>query len=265
MNLRSALALMAAFAATLFFGCQSVPSPLKPVLADIQGNGRWTRATATTPDTFGFAVAAAEECPPGNTNLTCPRRYPDTAFIDFDIPSLTNFSVSSGGTPFTLVGPAAPMGDFQYRRTQLSDGSSGTTRWRIAVGIPINVVQSPPAPRTWCPVTRFNIDIVDEAGSAKSAPLPVALVWGRCSSPGPTFWYASSGSSSGPPQSNPPSPPVGDCPGGAAASAFEVCERCGTTGLPVAKTFWGCSLSDAQQKMGMQGCAAVLRPASGNC
>ena len=209
-------------------------------------------------------MAAAEECPPGSTNITCPRRYPDTAFIDFEIPSLTNFSVSSGGTPFTLVGPAAPMGDFQYRRTQLTDGSSGTTRWRIAVGIPINVVQSPATPRTWCPVTRFNIDIVDEAGSARSAPLPVALVWGRCSSPGPTFWYASSGSSSGPPQSNPPSPPVGDCPGGAAARASEFASGAdnGTADAENPSRVAACRMRS--QKMGIEGCAAVLRPASGN-
>lgn len=53
------VALVAAIAAT-FVGCQSVPSPSKPTLVDITGNGRWTRAAGNNPDTFGFAVGAAE-------------------------------------------------------------------------------------------------------------------------------------------------------------------------------------------------------------
>jgi hypothetical protein len=260
-------ALLAAIAAT-FVGCQSVPSPSKPALVDITGNGRWTRAAGNSPDTFGFAVGPAEECPPGGASMTnCPQRYPDTAFIDFDIPSLTNFTVDSNGAPFTLVGPAAPLGDFQYRRSQLNDGSGATTRWRIAVSVPSNVVQSPPKARTWCPVTVFPINIVDEAGSARSAPLPVSLVWGRCPPPpGSTIWYArSSSGTSGPPVSSPPSPPQGDCPGGSAAKEFFVCERCGTSGLGTPKVFWGCSLPDAQSKFGNPGCVSVLRSATGSC
>ena len=140
------------------------------------GNGRWIHASGTNPDWFGFALGAAEECPPGGTSMAnCPQRYPDTAFIDFDIPSLTNFTVDSGGVPFTLVGPAAPMGDFQYRRSQLNDGSGATTRWRIAVAVPANVVQSPVKARSWCPITIFPINIVDEAGGARSAPLTTRL------------------------------------------------------------------------------------------
>jgi len=257
------VALLASLAAA-FVGCQSVPPPAKPTLVDITGNGHWTHASTTAPDSFGFAIGPAEECPPGGTSMTnCPQRYPDTAFIDFDIPSLTNFTVDSGGTPFTLVGPAAPMGDFQYRRSQLNDGSGATTRWRIAVAVPANVTQSPVKARTWCPVTVFPINIVDEAGGTRSAPLPVSLVWGRCVQVPPGGWYSSSGgtSSSGPPASNPPSPPKGDCPGGAAAKEFLVCERCGGVGaLGAPKTLWGCSLPDAETKMGNPGCVYVLRP-----
>jgi hypothetical protein len=253
--------------ATTFVGCQSVPSPSKPTLVDITGNGRWTRASGNNPDRFGFAVAAAEECTPGTPMANCPRRYPDTAFIDFDIPSLTNFTVDSNGVPFTLVGPAAPLGDFQYRRSQLNDGSGATTRWRIAVSVPANVVQSPATARTWCPVTVFPINIIDEVGGTRSAPLPISLVWGRCPPPpGPTVWYASgSAGTSGPPASSPPSPPQGDCPGGAAAKEFFVCERCGSSGLGTPKVFWGCSLSDAQSKFGNTGCVSALRPPTGSC
>ena len=261
------VALVAAIAATLV-GCQSVsvPSPSKPTLVDITGNGRWTRAAGNNPDTFGFAIGPAEECPPGGVSMAnCPQRYPDTAFIDFDIPSLTNFTVDSGGVPFTLVGPAAPMGDFQYRRSQLNDGSGATTRWRIAVSVPANVVQSPVKARTWCPVTVFPISIVDEAGGTRSAPLPISLVWGKCAPP-PShgIWSASAGTS-GPPASNPPSPPQGDCAGGAAAKEFFVCERCGSSGLGVPKVFWGCSLPDAQSKFSNPGCVSVLRSATSSC
>jgi len=255
------VALLAAIGAA-FVGCQSVPSPSKPTLVDITGNGHWTRAVGNDPDKFGFALGAAAVCPPGNpTTATCPQRYPDTAFIDFDVPSLTNFTVDSGGVPFTLVGPAAPIGDFQYRRSQLNDGSGATTRWRIAVAVPANVVQSPAKARTWCPVTTFPINIVDEAGGSRSAPLPVQLEWGKCPVPlPPGVWYATTGgssSTSGPPASNPPNPPQGDCPGGAVAQEFLVCERCGTSGLATAKVFWGCSLPDAISKFG--GCPSTLR------
>lgn len=255
------VALLAAIAAG-FVGCQSqtVPTPARPTLVDITGNGKWVRASGANPDWFGFALGSAEECPPGGPSMAnCPQRYPDTAFIDFDVPSLTNFTVDSGGVPFTLVGPAAPMGDFQYRRSQLNDGSGATTRWRIAVAVPANVVQSPVKARTWCPVTIFPINIVDEAGSARSAPLPVQLVWGKCAPPpSPGIWYStSSGGTSGPPASNPPNPPQGDCPGGAAAKEFLVCERCGSSGLATAKVFWGCTLPDAISKFG--GCPSTLR------
>ena len=262
MNKLSVVALLAVIA-TVFVGCQSqtvpVPSPAKPTLVDITGNGRLTRASGNNPDRFGFAYGAAEECPPGSPpNMTnCPQRYPDTAFIDFDIPSLTNFTVDSNGVPFTLVGPAAPMGDFQYRRAQLNDGSGATTRWRIAVAVPANVVQSPPTARTWCPVTVFPINIVDEAGGNRSAPLPVQLIWGKCvPPPSPIIFYATPGTS-GPPASSPPNPPQGDCPGGAAAKEYMVCERCGSSGLATPKVFWGCSLSDAITKF--QGCPSTLR------
>jgi hypothetical protein len=261
------VALLAAIAAGVV-GCQSqtvVPAPAKPTLVDITGNGKLTRASGNNPDKFGFALGAAEECPPGGPSMAnCPRRYPDTAFIDFDIPSLTNFTVDSGGVPFTLVGPAAPMGDFQYRRSQLNDGSGATTRWRIAVAVPANVVQAPPTARTWCPVTVFPINIVDEAGGTRSAPLPVQLVWGKCvPPPSPIIFYATTGTS-GPPASNPPNPPQGDCPGGAVAKEFMVCERCGSSGLATEKPFWGCSLPDAITKMGGPGCASTLRT-SVNC
>jgi hypothetical protein len=55
---------------------------------------------------------------------------------------------------------------------------------------------------------------------------------------------------------------MGDCPGGAFATSFNVCERCGTSGIAWNKTFWGCSLADAEQKMGSPGCSYTLRPAN---
>ena len=108
-------------------------------------------------------------------------------------------------------------------------------------------------------MTVFPINIVDEAGGTRSAPLPVQLVWGKCvPPPSPIIFYATTGTS-GPPASNPPNPPQGDCPGGAVAKEFMVCERCGTSGLATEKTFWGCSLPDAITKMGNPGCASTLR------
>src|SRR5215213_6766833 len=92
-----AVALLSAIAAG-FIGCQSqtVPTPSKPTLVDITGNGKLTRASGNNPDRFGFALGSAQECPPGGPSMAnCPQRYPDTAFIDFDIPSLTNFTVDS--------------------------------------------------------------------------------------------------------------------------------------------------------------------------
>ena len=261
MNKLGFVALLAAIGAA-FVGCQSqtVPSPAKPTLVDITGNGKLTRASGNNPDKFGFALGAAEECPPGGPSMAnCPRRYPDTAFIDFDVPSLTNFTVDSGGVPFTLVGPAAPMGDFQYRRSQLNDGSGATTRWRIAVAVPANVVQTPPTARTWCPVTVFPINIVDEAAGTVQR----------------RFRYSSSGVNAYRRRAPPffmrrlvradlrlrarLSPPQGDCPGGAAAKEFLVCERCGTSGLGTAKVFWGCSLPDATTKIGNPGCVSAIR------
>jgi hypothetical protein len=236
--------------------CTSAPpAPAStPVLVNINGYGKWSKATATTPDTFGFSTRAAEDVCPGVSPIsptTCPARYPDTAFIDFSIPTLTTFEVSSGTRVLTEVSQTATVGDYQYRKAALTDGSSGTTTWRVAASIPN-------AGRTWCPPTNFPLSIVGVSGSSKSAALPVSLVIGKCfSDTSPMFF--STGTTGTPAAGSPPPMTTGECPGGAFATAFNVCERCGTTGLPVEKTFWGCSLTDAQNKMGTPGCASTLR------
>ena len=239
----------------------STPPPAAtPTLVNIGGYGKWRPATATTPDTFGFSTRPAEDvCPdvehPSMT--TCPAQYPDTAFIDFSITSLTAFEVSSNGQVLTELAQTAPLGDFQYRKAALTDGSGAFTTWRIAVSVPT-------ANRTWCPPAQFTLNIVNVTGGqpSRSAALPVLLLWGRCQSEPPYVLY-STGTTGTPPAASPPTP-TGDCPGGAFARSFEVCESCGTSGISFPKTFWGCSLADAQQKMGGLGCVSRLR-AGINC
>jgi len=238
----------------------SPPPAATPTLANIGGYGKWARATATTPDTFGFSTRPAEDVCPDVANVsptTCPARYPDTAFIDFSIPTLTSFEVSSGTTVLTEVAQTATMGDYQYRKVALTDGSTATTTWRIAVSVPN-------AGRTWCPPTWFPLAIIDVSGGqpSRSAPLPVTLVVGKCSSDTGIYWY-STGTTGTPPAASPPAP-AGDCPGGAFAQKFEVCQSCGGSGLSFPRTFWGCSLADAIQKMGTPGCVSTLR-AGINC
>jgi hypothetical protein len=106
--------------------CPNGPPAATPTLVNVGGFGRWIKATATRPDTFGFAVRAAEDVCPDVQHVsfqTCPARYPDTAFIDFSIPTRTSFEVSGNGQVLTEVAQAATMGDLQYRKAQLSDGS----------------------------------------------------------------------------------------------------------------------------------------------
>jgi hypothetical protein len=236
------------------------PPAVKPTLVNIDGYGRWTKATATAPDTFGFSLRPAEDVCPGVAPVnftTCPPRFPDTAFIDFYIPTGTSFTVSSGGTTLTEVGPTATMSDYQYRRAAMDDGSGKTSKWRIAVAVPS-------AGRTWCPATLLPLNIVDVSATqpSPSAPLPVTLWWGQCAPPpGPYLWYSTGGTATpGTPTANSPPAPVPDCPNGGFSKAFNVCERCGTSGIPIEKTFWGCSLADAQAKMGGPGCTSTLRP-----
>ncbi len=235
----------------------SAPPAATPTLVNIGGYGKWFKAPATVPDTFGFSTRPAEDVCPDVQNVspsTCPARYPDTAFIDFSIPTLTSFEVSAGTRVLAEVAQTATMGDYQYRKAALTDGSGATTTWRIAVSVPN-------AGRTWCPPTRFALDIVDVSGGqpSRSAPLPVSLIVGKCASD--TFIPLFSTGTSGTPSSASPPAPVGDCPGGAFAQKFEVCERCGGPGAggSIPKTFWGCSLSDAQQRMGVPGCSYTLR------
>jgi hypothetical protein len=235
--------------------CPNGPPAATPTLVNVGGFGRWIKATATTPDTFGFAVRAAEDVCPDVQHVgfqTCPARYPDTAFIDFSIPTRTSFEVSANGQVLTEVAQAATMGDLQYRKAQLSDGSGADTTWRIAVAVPS-------AGRTWCPPARFPVDIVDVSTGqpSRSAPLRVVLDWGRCQSEGTVFWY-STGTAGTPSAGSPPAPSP-DCPGGTFSRAFEVCETCGTSGIAFPKTFWGCSLADAQARMGGLACTSVLR------
>lgn len=239
--------------------CTPSPPPpaAKPTLVNIGGYGKWYKATATTPDTFGFSTRpAADVCPDVQhvSPTTCPARYPDTAFVDFSVPTLTSFEVSSGTRVLAEVAQTATMGDYQYRKVALTDGSGPTTTWRIAVSVPN-------AGRTWCPPTRFALDIVDVSGGqpSRSAALPVSLIVGKCSSDTSILLFAT-GTSGTPPAASPPAP-VGDCTGGAFAQKFEVCETCGGPGAGVAipKTFWGCSLSDAEQSMGVPGCVYALR------
>jgi hypothetical protein len=235
--------------------CQTSPPPpaATPSLVEISGFGKWTKATATAPDTFGFAVRTEEVCTGPSSSQSCQHRYPDTAFVDFSIRSLTGFEVSSNGQVLTEVSQTATLGDFQFRKTAITDGSGAFTTWRIAVSVPS-------AGRKWCPPARFPLDIVNvTAGQpARSAALPVLLLWGKCqSNTFPGVWY-STGTTGTPPAASAPTP-VGDCPGGAFARSFDVCERCGTSGLSAPKTFWGCTLAEAQQSMGSFGCVSVLR------
>ena len=238
--------------------CPSASPVDVPKLIDIQGYGKLWKATATSPDTFGFSVRPAAICQTGTTN--CPARYADTAFIDFRIPARTTFEVIADGRTLTEVGQAAPVGDYQYRRVALDDGSGATVAWRIAVSVP-SMVGNPPAPREWCGPTRFTVEIVNLSANAtppRSAPLTVLLHWGMCPvTGGPMFW-ASTGKQGTPKQTSPP-PPVGECPGGSADQSFDVCERCGTSGLSVEKTFWGCNLNDSISRMGQPGCVSVAR------
>ena len=231
------------------------PPATTPTLVNIGGYGRWIKATATKPDMFGFSTRAAEDVCPTATTVsfsTCPARFPDTAFIDFSIPARTNFDVSSKGTMLTEVAQGATMGDLQYRRVALDDGSGPAPKWRIAVAVPN-------AGRTWCPPTRFQVDIVDtSAGTpARSTPLSVILSWGFCQSDTGVSFF-STGTTGTPAASSPPAP-MPDCPGGTFSKAFNVCETCAAGGIPFNATFWGCSLADAQAKMQGYGCTSVLR------
>jgi len=259
MRSRDCLVLLGVVLSTSCSPNSTPPPAVTPVLVNINGYGRWTKATATTPDTFGFSTRPAENVCPGVSAVsptTCPARYPDTAFIEFSIPTVTTFEVSSGTRVLTEVSQTATVGDFEYRKAALTDGSTGTITWRVAVSIPN-------AGRTWCPPTSFPVSIVDVSGGSKSAALPMRLLMGWCGSVATPIAF-SSGASGTPSASSPPPVTMGECLGGAFATEFNVCEHCGTSGLPVEKTFWGCSLADAQAKMGGPGCTSTLR-AGINC
>ena len=236
----------------------TAPSAAVPQLQQISGFGKWIKAGATWPDTFRFSVRPGEQCKPGSAE--CERRYADTAFVDFTIPARTTFEVKSGNQVLTQVGEAAPLGDYQYRKVNLDDASGANPSLRIALSVP-KMLRDPDRERTWCDPTVFKFEIVNVSqheSAGRSAPLPVTFVWGYCSSAAsPGVWFAS-GTSGTPKQTNPPTP-VGDCPGGAFAKSFDVCERCGTTGLPVEKTLWGCTFAEAQSNMGIDGCTYQLR------
>lgn len=240
----------------------SAPAADTPKLTDISGFGKYMKAGSNTtqswPDTFRFSVRPGEYCGPPTQ---CDYKFPDTAFVDFTIPARTTFEVKSGNETLTEVGEAAPLGDYQYRRAALDDGSGPNPAWRIAVSVP-KQLRNPQRDRTWCDPTTFDFEIVDVSQhqtSGRSAPLPVRFVWGRCqSTASPGVWYAM-GSQGTPKQQNPPTP-QGDCPGGAFAKSFDVCERCGgTSSLPTEKTIWGCTLAEAQANMGLPGCLYQLR------
>jgi hypothetical protein len=244
-------------ACCLVLACGTPRPVATPTLVQITGFGKWNKATSTQTDSFGFSVHAEEVCPPGTG--ACDRRYPDTAFIDFSIPSLTTFEVSSGTQALTEVGQAVPLGDYQFRKAQLDDGSGASTTWRIAVSVPA-MLAGAAGPRKWCGPTMFDIAIVNVSANAnpsKSAALPVRLIWGRCASNTFTGWYATM--TPGTPSTTSPPTPTGDCPGGAFAKSFDVCESCGSSGLATAKTFWGCDFNDAKAKMGVPGCVYQLR------
>ena len=235
----------------------NAPPATTPTLINIGGYGKWAKPTATAPDTFGFSLRAAEDVCPAVQNvgfMTCPARFPDTAFIDFSIPTLTSFEVSSNGQVLTEVAQGATMGDFQYRKAALDDGSGATSKWRIAVSIPM-------AGRTWCPATQFLVNITDVSNGqpARSSPLPVNLIWGHCVSNAGAGWYATLTTGTGTPAQASPPAPAPDCPGGTFSRAFNVCETCAAGGIPFNATFWGCSLADAQAKMQGYGCTSVLR------
>ena len=122
------------------------------------------------------------------------------------------------------------------------------------------MLRNPSRARAWCGPSVFEFNIVNVSASTatpRSSPLRVSFVWGRCNSDTFVGWY-SSGKSGTPSQSNPPTP-VGDCPNGAFARSFDVCERCGTSGLSTPKTLWGCTLTEARTNMGLPGCVYTVR------
>jgi hypothetical protein len=231
----------------------NAPTPATPTLINIGGYGKWIKATATQPDRFGFSTRAADDVCPSVQQVsfsTCPARYPDTAFIDFSIPARTTFEVSSNGMALTEVAQGATMGDLQYRRAALDDGSGPAPKWRVAVAVP-------GAGRKWCPPTHFPVDIVDVSSGQRSAPLRVDLAWGYCQSDTGIILFATG--NTGTPAATSPPAPTPDCPGGTFSKAFNVCETCAAGGIPFPATFWGCSLPDAQAKMQGFGCTSVLR------
>ena len=197
-----------------------------------------------------LAVACARSATP------TPRSW------SFSIPSLTGFEVLSGTDTLAEVGEAAPVGDYQYRRAQLTDGSGATTTWRIAVSVPA-MLRNPPA----CPHLVQSDDVSDRHRERlrRAAQRLASLVPGL----GPVserhdlrrqVQHRQTGNAG---QSSAPTP-TGDCPGGAFAKSFDVCERCGTSGLSSNKTLWGCDLADARNDMGLPGCLYTLRT-SVNC
>jgi hypothetical protein len=242
-------------------GCDNkntAPAAEAPKLQQISGFGKWVKATGMSPDTFRFAVRPGEYCKPNTTN--CEYKYPDTAFVDFTIPAETTFEVKSGSDVLVAVGETATLGDYQYRKANLDDASGPNPLLRIAVSVP-KMLKNPDRERTWCNPTTFNIEIIDVSQNQttpRSGPVPVSLVWGMCPSTAfPGMWYATS--QPGTPQSKNPPTPAGDCPGGAFAKSFDVCERCGTSGLTTPKTLWGCTFAEAQTNMGLPGCAYQIR------
>jgi hypothetical protein len=234
------------------------------VLVSMSGFGRWSHAPPNPKETFGFATRPAQQVCASPPPPPCRAAYPDTAFIDFSIPTLTTFEVSSDARVLTEVAETAPLGDFQYRKVMLTDGSGATSTYRVAVSVPSSS-------RTWCPPTVFPLDIFDIStnpqGPTRSAPLPLRLIWGRCpTQEPPTFWWSedsgstgTSAGSNGPSASTPPTP-TPDCPDGGFSREFNVCERCGGgSGRGIEKTFWGCDFNEATQKMGQPGCFYTLR------
>ena len=243
-------------------GCDNqntAPAAETPKLQQVSGFGKWIKkGGATSVDTFRFAVRPGEYCKPNTTN--CEYKYPDTAFVDFTIPAQTTFEVKSGNQMLTQIAETAPLDDYQYRKANLDDASGPNPLLRIAVSVP-KMLRDPDRERTWCYATTFNLEIIDVSQNQttpRSGPLPVSLVWGMCpSTASPGVWYATT--TPGTPQSKNPPTPAGDCPGGAFAKSFEVCERCGSSGLTTAKTLWGCTLAEAQANMGFPGCTYQMR------
>ena len=89
--------------------CTPIPAtvPTIVLISAKPGDGTWLRPTLPGGvETFAFTEHPDIEYTIP-TDL-CEQRYPDSMFIDFSIPTGTDFQVMSGATQLTMVSPTTP-------------------------------------------------------------------------------------------------------------------------------------------------------------